>query len=197
MRLIEDLNRELDMPLSEVSLRKAFEMWWPSLERSLAAIASSDSENEKVLLRSMDDIAGETLELVRDLSGKFESIATQKMDTSESQLASGLSQKTRDLQVYIDGVLEKTGASPYPPIVGDLAHTVTTVLKSMYHRAYFNRGDPPTGHQAEVAVGDMRFKFTYRQETDSYVSYRENFIVHLNDQPSISWLGFTHIDGRG
>lgn len=67
--LIKSLNAADPKPLSELQLDKALRVWWPELEKALAALEPSDAdESRSAHVRSDRDLLEEVLDMVRGLA---------------------------------------------------------------------------------------------------------------------------------
>jgi len=77
-KLLQTINRaQGDIALPEDRLNKIFEVFWPSLERILVDIYSSPKETMKPK-RSLEDMVGEILNIVREQSSTLSSISLDK-----------------------------------------------------------------------------------------------------------------------
>lgn len=63
-KLVMDINKSTEEPISEASLEISFDALWPKIETELAEIASQ-SPTQEVKPRSVEDMLGELLELSR------------------------------------------------------------------------------------------------------------------------------------
>jgi hypothetical protein len=63
-KLMDSINRDCDRPLSEGFLGKAFDQWWPQLERDLRGVRKPDTHMRR---RSPEQLSSETLRIVRSI----------------------------------------------------------------------------------------------------------------------------------
>lgn len=74
--LVRTINRAFeDAPLPEDRLQKIFEKWWPELEQALENLP--EPEGNQQAKRPIEDMMGEVLELVRQMSRSSQSVSPE------------------------------------------------------------------------------------------------------------------------
>lgn len=196
-RLLTSINEQLDAPLSESQLSKAFERCWPEFELRLEEIPA-DGEAEKIPLRSADELANETLGIVREVAKRLDGVASSfRAPYADSGDLPDLpsTKRARNYAVKIDGAQERDGAASFPPDVHFIGGLIADVLVRMYERDYFDLGKPPgASGVASFEIGGAEYRFLYlRVQEGMYTTFR----VHRDGDSSLSWVATTNIDGRG
>ena len=195
LRLVRGINAQLDLPLPDAQLQKAFDRWWPDLEIAFSRI-SPDLLTAKVPARDPQDIASETLNLARHLSEKVEHLV-ELANPVDNRPTSNPNQ-TRELELEIDGVVERARSMRYPPTVQEVALQLVELLAHMFERSWFNKGEPPPYAGVAIArTGQLifRFKFWHNEDASAYTIQR--FFVQLEGDTGLTWHGSTNVAARG
>jgi hypothetical protein len=109
LKLVKSINRELDEPLGEANLKRAFDKWLPDLTQDFEKALSSPEKTPSPPKRDPADIASETLEAVREQSrvlAKLVAMQSARLPSSASLFLFG------DDPRYKTDLFERIGGKP-------------------------------------------------------------------------------------
>ena len=105
-RLLTALNNASGQPLiSSDAISETFQVWWPRLESQIQQIVSSPSSQPAVPSRSIEDMMGEVLELLR-----AQRLPQETLESREDNMSLPVTGSVQLVQSFV--LCERSGAGP-------------------------------------------------------------------------------------